>query len=148
MKIMFVCYANTSRSAMAEAIFKQMVGDGIEVYSSGIMAQTGKMSSQLTVDVCKSHGIDLSNHRATNFRSSNIGDMDLVLTLEEFYTEKVKIYYPNLKICTIKQFIKEYPPDINDPVDGDFKVYDACFCEILRCLKKVKAILEEKSLIQ
>ncbi len=136
-KIMFVCYANTSRSAMAEAILKQMIGDDIEVYSSGIMAIDGKQSSSVTVEVCKAHGIDITSHTATNFRNSNIGDMDLVLTLEEFYTERVKIYYPDLKICTIKQFIGEYPPDINDPAGGDYKVYDACFCEIKRVLIKV-----------
>ena len=44
--------------------------------------------------------------------------MDLVLTLEDFYTERVKVYYPNLKICTIKQFIDEYPIDINNPNSG------------------------------
>ena len=138
MKIMFVCYANTSRSAMAEAIFKRMAGNEIEVCSSGIMAVDGKKSSKLAVEVCRFHGIDLSSHRATNFRSSNIEDMDLVLTLEDVYTERVKVYYPNLKVCTIKQFIDEYPIDINDPAGGDFKVYDACFCEICRCLKKVR----------
>ena len=60
--------------------------------------------------------------------------------------EKIKKFYADHPKANL--FIKEYPPDINDPVDGDFKVYDACFCEIRRCLKKVKAILEEKSLIQ
>ena len=146
MKIMFVCYANTSRSAMAEAIFKRMAGDDIEVYSSGIMAVDGKKSSPVTVEVCRAHGIDITSHTATNFRNSNIEDMDLVLTLEDFYTQRVKDYYPDLKICTIKQFVDEYPPDINDPAGGDYKVYDACFCEIERVLKKVdnkiKLILE------
>lgn len=137
MKIMFVCYANTSRSAMAEAIFKNMAGEGFEVCSSGIMAKDGRKPSRITVDVCKSHGIDISNHRATHFKNSKIGEMDLVLTLEEFHREKIKIYYPNLQIFTIREFIQEYPLDINDPVGGDFKVYDACFNEIFRCLKKV-----------
>ena len=143
---MFVCYANTSRSAMAEAIFKRMAGDDIEVYSSGIMAVEGKKSSPVAVEVCRAHGIDITSHTATNFRNSNIEDMDLVLTLEDFYTQRVKDYYPDLKICTIKQFVDEYPPDINDPAGGDYKVYDACFCEIERVLKKVdrkiKLILE------
>ena len=137
MKIMFVCYANTSRSAMAEAIFKRMAGDDIEVYSSGIMAVEGKKSSPVAVEVCRAHGIDITSHTATNFRNSNIEDMDLVLTLEDFYTQRVKDYYPDLKICTIKQFVDEYPPDINDPAGGDYKVYDACFCEIEMVLKKV-----------
>ena len=138
MKIMFVCYANTCRSAMAEAIFKQMMGEDVEVYSSGIMAKNGKKPSETTVKVCRSHGIDISNHTATNFKDSNIEDMDLVLTLEESYSVKVKIYYPDLQVCTIKQFIREYPPDINDPVGGNFEVYDACFKEICRCLRELK----------
>lgn len=136
MKIMFVCAGNTSRSAMAEAIFKKMHED-VEVYSSGVIARTGKKSSQKTIDVCKSHGIDLSNHRATHFRDSNIEDMDFVLTFEQYQTFKIQTYYSDLKICTIKEFIGEYPPDISDPVGGDSKVYDACFCEICRVLKKV-----------
>lgn len=133
---MFVCAGNTSRSAMAEAIFKKMHED-IEVCSSGVIAETGKGSSQKTIDVCRFYGIDLSKHRATYFKDSNIGDMDLVLTFEQYQTSKIQIYYPDLKICTIKEFIGEYPPDINDPVGGDYEVYDACFREICRALKKV-----------
>lgn len=143
MKIMFVCAGNTSRSAMAEAIFKKMHED-VEVYSSGVIARTGKKSSQKTIDVCKSHGIDLSNHEATYFKDSNIEDMDLVLTFEQYQTFKIQTYYSVLKICTIKEFIGEYPPDINDPVGGDYKVYDACFCEICRVLKKVSEKIKKE----
>lgn len=144
MKIMFVCAANTSRSAMAEAIFKQIVGNGAEVYSSGVIAENGKTPSQNTLDVCKVHGIDISKHRATYFKDSNIEDMDLVLTFEMYQKYKLEIYYPDLEIYTIKEFINEYPYDINDSFGGDYKVYDACFNEIYRVLRKVKAILEGK----
>lgn len=141
MKIMFVCTSNTCRSAMAEAIFKQMVGEDIEVYSSGIIAENGKKPSKKTCDVCKSHGIDVSGHTATYFKDSNIEDMDLVLTFERVHLEKIKIYYPDLEVYTIRQFINEYPFDINDPVNGDYKVYDACLNEVWRVLKKVKLLL-------
>ena len=138
MKIMFVCTANTSRSAMAEAIFKKIVNGDVEVYSSGIMPTSGKRSSAKTVNVCKSHGIDIRSHRATYFKDSNIGEMDLVLTFERYHKEKIEIYFPDLEVYTLREFIGEYPLDINDPVGGDFKVYDACFCEICRVLKKVE----------
>ena len=138
MKVMFVCSGNTCRSAMAEAIFKQMMGDEIEVFSSGIMAQNGQPASKNTLEVCKSHGIDVSNHSATYFKDSNIQDMDLVLTFEQFHKYKIEIYYPDLEIYTIREFIEEYPYDINDPFGGDLKVYDACFSEISRVLGKVK----------
>ena len=141
---MFVCTGNTCRSAMAEVIFKQMVGDEIEVCSSGILAENGQHPSKNTLDVCKSHGIDISKHMATYFKDSNIEDMDLVLTFEQYHKYKIRIYYPDLQIYTVKEFINEYPFDINDPFGGSYDVYDACFNEIFRVLRKVKAILEEK----
>lgn len=142
MKIMFVCTANTCRSAMAEAIFKQMVDD--EVFSCGTHARTGQHASQHTLDVCRNHGIDISKHESTNFRDSNITEMDLVLTATEFHKQKLKIYYNDLDIYTIKEFAKEYPYDINDPVGGNYEAYNACFEEIYGVLEKIKVILEEK----
>ena len=137
MKIMFVCTGNTCRSAMAEAIFKQMVTDDIEVLSSGIMAENGRAPSKNTLEVCRAHGIDISNHRATYFKDSDIVDMDLVLTFEEYHKYKIEIYYSDFEIFTVKEFIGEYPIDIADPVGGNYNVYEACFCEIVRVLKKV-----------
>ena len=142
---MFVCTGNTCRSAMAEAIFKQMVDD--EVCSSGVMAITGDEPSMNTIDVCGAHGIDISYHRATYFKDSNISEMDLVLTFEQFQKEKLEIYYPDLEIYTIKEFIHEYPLDINDPVGGDYEVYDSCFLEITRVLRKVESCLKGESLV-
>ena len=145
MKIMFVCTANTCRSVMAEAIFKHIANENFEVFSSGIIAENGKKPSNNAIEVCNSHAIDLSGCRATYFKDSMIAEMDLVLTLEEFHKEKIMIYYPDLKIFTIREFIGEYPYDINDPFGGDIKVYDACFCEIYRCLKKVMQKLQSTS---
>ncbi len=138
---MFVCTANTCRSAMAEAIFKQMVDD--EIYSCGTHAITGSHVSQNTLDVCANHGIDISKHESTNFRHSNIAEMDLVLTATELHKQKLKIYYNDLDIYTIKEYAKEYPYDINDPVGGTFEMYNACFEEIYRVLEKIKVILDK-----
>jgi protein-tyrosine-phosphatase len=144
MKVMFVCTANTCRSAMAEAIFKQMVGDKVDVYSSGIFAETGRSASKNSQEACKSHGIDLSNHTATNFRDSDIARMDLVLTATEYHKIKLRIYYPNLEIYTIREYAGEYPYDIDDPVGGTLEGYNACFEEIYKTLEKVVVKLKEK----
>lgn len=120
---------------MAEAIFKLMVEDDVEVYSCGILAKNGKAPSKNTLSVCQAHGIDISNHRATYFKDAKIDEMDMVLTLEQHHKEKIKIYYPNVETYTVKEFIREYPLDIPDPVGGNYLAYDACFREICRALK-------------
>jgi protein-tyrosine-phosphatase len=140
MKIMFVCTANTCRSAMAEAIFKKMTNH--EVYSCGTHARTGQHVAQNTLDVCANYGIDMSKHESTNFRQSNIAEMDLVLTATETHKQILKGYYKELDIYTIKEYAKEYPYDINDPVGGTLVAYDACFNEIYDVLEKIKLILE------
>ena len=119
-----------------------MVDD--EIYSCGTHAITGRHVSQHTLDVCARHGIDISKHESTNFRESNIDEMDLVLTATELHKQKLKIYYDNLDIYTIKEYANEYPYDINDPVGGTFEMYNACFEEIYMVLEKIKVILEEK----
>lgn len=144
MKVMFVCTGNTCRSAMAEAIFKQMVGGDVEVYSSGIAAATGNPPSQNTIIVCNNHGIDISNHFATYFKDSDIEDMDLVLTASQLHTNKLKIYYPDLEIHTIREYAGQYPWDINDPFGGSLAAYEACFDEIYNSLLKISERIENE----
>ena len=138
MKVMFVCTANTCRSAMAEAIFKTMVDEDVEVYSAGINADTGHQASKNTIETCKSHGLDVSEHRATNIKDSDIVVMDLILTatwehkkiLQELLPKKDNIY-------TIKEYAGLYPQDINDPYGYNLTSYDACFTEIYDALEKI-----------
>lgn len=137
MKLMFVCTANTCRSVMAEYIFKKMVGDEIGVYSAGIMATDGKSPSKNTIETCKNHDIDAHRHKAINVKSSNIEEMDLVLTLEKSHRNTLRNRYPDLDIYTIKEFNGDYIYDIDDPFMYDMEVYEATFNEIQRALEKI-----------
>ncbi len=140
MKIMFVDVGNTCRSIMAEALFNHIFDGNIEVFSSGTMAQNGDPPSENSIKVCKDYGIDIPKHKAIYFKDSDIEEMDLVLTFEWFHKKEILTYYPNLEVYTIKEYIGEYPLDIDDPYCGDYNIYEACFCEIYRTLKKVKLI--------
>lgn len=138
MKLMFVCTANTCRSVMAEYIFKGMVGKEIEICSAGIMATDGRSPSKNTVMACRNQGIDVTNHKATNVKRSDIEDMDLVLTLETSHRDTLRKRYPDLKIYTIKEFNGvDYLYDIDDPFMYDLEVYEATFKEIQKSLEKI-----------
>lgn len=123
---------------MAEYIFKTMIQGDIEVCSAGIAAEDGSSPSKNTVEVCRNHGIDVSNHKSTHIKNSNIENMDLVLTLETSHRNTLRKRYPDLDIFTIKEFNDvDYIYDIDDPFMCDINVYEATFNEIKESLEKI-----------
>ena len=100
---MFVCTGNICRSAMAEKLLKKKVCDKrIEnkffICSSGIYAYPDDRSTYEAIKIMKDeYGIDLSEHRATAVRDSNIDDMDLVLCMTNAHKQSLVSIYPNLE---------------------------------------------------
>lgn len=155
MKIMFICTGNICRSAMAEAMMKEMLAkkqkENIEVYSAGIYAGTGDVPTQTAVEVMKeSYGIDLSHHRATNIKESQIEKMDLILCATISHKIEILQDYPQLqnKVYTLKEYAglarEGRNFDISDPWGYDKKVYENCAKEIEECLEKILGKIEKQ----
>ena len=142
MKIMFVCTGNTCRSPMAEVIFKSIKSD-IEVSSAGIFALTGSNASPEAIEICKNHGLDLSEHRSCNIDDADINEMDLVLTATLEHANMIKNAYPELNIFSIKEY-GGYCDDLNikDPIGGNLSDYEECFLEIKDALESISDNLD------
>ena len=147
MKIMFICTGNICRSAMAEWLLKKKIKErgikNIEVYSSGVYAEDGDISTWEAKSVMKDeYDIDLDKHRATNIRNSNIQEMDLILWTTSAHKIAVLDIYPKLreKVFTMKEYVgykREYHDDINikDPWGYDIETYRGCIAEIDECME-------------
>lgn len=146
MKIMFICTGNICRSAMADWLLKKKVQDlkrdDIEVCSSGVYAYDGDISTWEAKEVMQEYKVDLSKHRATNIRNSNIEQMDLILCATNSHKIAVLDIYPNLngKVFTMKEYVeydREYHDkiDIKDPWGYDIETYRSCAGEIDECLE-------------
>ena len=67
MKIMFICTGNICRSAMAHVMFAKIAKEqnkDIQVYSCGVYAENGDVSTKEAIETMHEYGIDLRNHRA------------------------------------------------------------------------------------
>ena len=144
MKIMFICTGNICRSAMAQWMLKKKAKEqnkDIEVYSCGIEAGNGWTPTDEAVEVMKEYGIDLSKHRATNIRSSNIEDMDVILCATRAHKGAVIYMYPELKekVYTMKEYagFGKNDLDIEDPWGYGIDVYRNCAKEIEECIDKM-----------
>ena len=144
MRIMFICTGNICRSAMAEAILRKTAEEkdkNIKAYSCGIFAENGAYPTREAIGTMKEYDIDLTEHRATNIRESNIKDMDIILCATIAHKNNVINMYPDLKdkIYTIKEYAG-YPEnnwDIKDPWGTGLETYRRCAGEIEDCIKKI-----------
>ena len=147
MKIMFICTGNICRSAMADWLLKKKIEDirrnDIEVYSSGVHAYDGDMSTWEAKSIMEDeYDVDMKSHRATNIKNSNIENMDLILCATTAHKIAVIDMYPTLKekVFTMKEYVdynREYHHkiDIKDPWGYDMDTYRSCASEIDECLE-------------
>jgi len=111
MKIMFICTGNICRSAMAHVMLEDKAkkqNKDIQVYSCGVYAQNGDISTEEAIETMEEYQIDLKKHRATNIRSSKIEDMDVILCATTAHKNNVINMYPKLsnKVFTMKEYAR------------------------------------------
>ena len=131
---------------MAEGIMKKMIKNNninAEVYSCGVYAETGEYATYNAVETVKEYNVDISHHRATNIRESNIEKMDLILCATQSHKQSVLYLNPSLKgkVYTMKEYAKldkeGQELDIKDPWGYNENVYKNCAIEIKQCLEKI-----------
>jgi protein-tyrosine-phosphatase len=145
-RILVVCHANTSRSIIAEALLKQMLGsrrrDDVVVRSGGI-APYARDSSLVSLDArlllredaieipADATSCDLKRHR------HHLTEADLIVTMTEEQRDMLADFREanGKEILTLKEAAGE-SGDIADPAGRDADVYRQCRDEIRRCLEK------------
>ena len=145
MKIMFICTGNICRSAMAHRMLEKRLKEqnkkDVEVYSCGIWAYDGNIPTDEGITTMKDYGIDLSTHRATYIKNSNIKKMDVILCATVNHKRNVVSMYPELKdkVFTMKEYAgyPDYDLDIQDPWGYGLDVYKNCAKEIEICIEKI-----------
>ena len=142
-KILFVCSGNTCRSPLAEGIAKKILSDRlleqIVISSAGTSAIEGVPASDLSIQVARSNGIDLSDHRARPLSKTLIRESDLIFTMSSKHKETVGIIEPAGLDYTflLTDFCGEQG-DIPDPIGSDIEGYQGVFEQIQKCLERMR----------
>jgi len=113
--IMFVCLGNICRSPLAEVIARQKISElnlDIEVASSGTIGyHEGNTACKLSIDIAKKNNIDLTNHKAQQFKEKHFNKYDLFIALDQSNFNDLEGYGLNLKKLGDFGFNGEDVPD-------------------------------------
>lgn len=79
MKVLFVCYGNSCRSQMAEALAKKLAADVIEAQSAGV-SPLGQIANS-TREVLLERGIRIDDHYSKFLTDSSLAEPDLIVNI-------------------------------------------------------------------
>lgn len=130
--VLFVCYANTCRSPMAESVLRKIGGKSVDVISAGLHP-TGQVA-ELSLDTLKSHGYQVENLSSKGLDAVDLESVDVVISL---------MGEPGLTALPCRLTAERIAWSIRDPYGEDEDAYIAT----LRTLeRKIGALCHERGL--
>jgi protein-tyrosine-phosphatase len=127
-KIIFICFANKSRSPMAKGLAQKMFPTGFYFDSAGTDAETTGGANFRAISVMGEYGVDLMGHFCKSITDVAISEFDHVVAMDSNIFDSVMRKYPDMEDRTILW-------EIEDPFYGTIKTYRSCADEIFQNLK-------------
>jgi len=132
--ILFLCYGNINRSALAEAIAEQSGTKNTKVifHSAGFHKHENRPADSNMVKVADSHGVNLKNSHSTALTTDIVNQSDLILAMEVIHLERLANEYPNAKqkgylLGSFRAVNSNQQVEISDPYNKEIAVYEKIF---------------------
>ena len=117
--VLFVCLGNICRSPACEGIARHFFGSQATFDSAGTSNfNNGDHPDYRSISICRKHGVDISTHRARQFKTADWSKFDLVVALDQSIYSSLKRGMPNNTKAQLALFDEENN-GVEDPWYGD-----------------------------
>lgn len=93
-RVLFLCYGNINRSALAQAYAQSHCPGRIVFTSAGFHAPAGRAADPMMVDVAASHGLDMSVWQSRTVDAQMVAEADVVFAMEVAHIERLQQAHP------------------------------------------------------
>lgn len=153
--VLMVCTANICRSPMGKVILEKKVSDEsleslIYIDSCGVWAVEDQKACELSQQVTRENGLELTHHSSKSLIPSLIKNADLILTMTPTHKKEILNFFPtaNSKVYTLKEYMqpnKLVKESIDDPIGMTLNFYRRVFKEIHNEIDRVFPYILEKA---
>ena len=144
--MLFVCYGNINRSALADVMVRAYAEDsGISVTSAGFHQQDGRPADVVMADVAAQFGVDMRAMRSVCVTTQMLHDSDIIFVMEKSHYDRVcamdssiadKVY-----LLGAHSNAAEWPAEIADPYGRARTDYLACYERIAEAVDNIKSVI-------
>ena len=141
-----VCLGNICRSPLAEGILQSKVSNNVFVDSAGTAGyHVGNLPDKRSVEVAKTHGLDISNQKCRKFSIEDFEDFDLIYVMDESNYKDVIMLARNEKDKTkVKMILNEVDSSLNNNVPDPYYGGDSGFENVYQLLDEACEIIANK----
>ena len=145
-RMLFLCYGNINRSALADALVRGYAEDsGIAVQSAGFHEESGRSADPIMVDVAAACGGDLRDSRSECVTAEDLAKADVIFVMEQRHLQRVVEMNP---AAEKKTFLlgahasdHRWPAAIDDPYGGTRAAYEHCHTRITAAIDSLKSFI-------
>lgn len=144
--MLFLCYGNINRSALADVMIRAYAEDsGISVASAGFHEDSGRPADPVMVEIAAQFGLQMSALRSTHVTRELLQDSDIIFVMEKNHYDR---------LCAINETLAEkvyllgasqrranLPAEIADPYGRAREYYFACYERIAEAMDGIKEVI-------
>ncbi|QID18524.1 hypothetical protein G3580_13325 [Nitrogeniibacter mangrovi] len=94
--VLFLCYGNINRSALAHAYAARRNGESMTLMSAGFHPQDGRPADPVMVSTAAVRHVDLSAWRSHTLDARMVASADLILAMEQAHIDRLLASYPQV----------------------------------------------------
>jgi len=142
-----VCLGNICRSPIAEVVMQKLIreqGLNWKVDSAGTNRyHKGGPADPRSVAICKTHGLDLSNHVARRFEPSDFKKYDVIYSLADDVTAEIRSFARTSDdMKNVRGFLDALHPEqlgrsVPDPWYGGDDGFEECYQLVERACRAI-----------
>ena len=144
-QILFVCYGNINRSALAERCFLQRYpGSRIRIFSAGFHEESGRPADPVMVEVAGQAQVDLGNWSSRCVNEAMLTESDIVFVMEQKHLQRLQQAFPH---AANKVYLMNAGPmtantlEIPDPYGKERAVYQQVCEQVTHCVDHIAALI-------
>ncbi|MCB1689010.1 MAG: ATP-grasp domain-containing protein [Halioglobus sp.] len=148
--MLFLCYGNINRSALADVMVRAYAEDsGISVISAGFHRESGRPADPVMVEVAAQHGIDMKAIRSCCVTEQQLRDSDIIFVMEKAHYDRLRGVDASIaeKVYLLGAHRNHagWPVEIADPYGQSRASYQACYERIAEAVDHIKAVIAESA---
>jgi protein-tyrosine phosphatase len=136
-RLVFVCHGNICRSAIAHRV---ALAEGLPVASLGLSTSTGASSPEQAVAAAARAQVDMSTHRATDFKDFKVQPGDLFLVMEVRQAHKLRRLLgarDDVHVGLLGMWGAPLMPHLHDPFTLSDAYFDTCFRRVKMAVRRL-----------